>query len=182
MKPVEIKHNFIELRAEGRSYDYIAKELHISKSTCKSWEEELSEEIASRRKAELETLYKCYGMTKEARIKRLGDTLDRIEDALAKADLTEIAPDKLLELKLKYREALLKEHIGTEEAYKLSDNMDLKDIVIAMADLLQRVRAGEVNTEQANRESIVLTNLLKAYEVADIKAKVDRMEAILESR
>jgi len=40
LKPQEQKAEFIRLRAEGRSYSYIADTLHISKSTCTAWERE----------------------------------------------------------------------------------------------------------------------------------------------
>jgi DNA-directed RNA polymerase specialized sigma24 family protein len=41
MKPQEQKAEFIRLRAEGKSYSFIAGSLKISKSTCTSWEREL---------------------------------------------------------------------------------------------------------------------------------------------
>ena len=48
-------------------------------------------------------------MTKEARIKKLGDTLEGINTALDGADLSTIPPEKLLDFKLKYTEALKEE-------------------------------------------------------------------------
>ena len=182
MKPIELKQEYIKLRAEGKSYSFIADKLHISKSTCTKWEVQLAEEIAQLKKEELNTLYDSYHMKKEARIRQLGDTLGRVEDALAKADLTEVAPEKLLDFKLKYTEALQKEYVGTEPAFKLGDTIDAKDIVTALGDLLNRVRAGEVTTEQANRESLILSNLLKAYETVEVKAKLDEIETIIGSR
>ena len=182
MKPQELKQEYIKLRAEGKSYSFIAEQLHISKSTCTKWEVQLAEEIAQLKKEELNTLYDSYHMKKEARIRQLGDTLGRVEDALAKVDLTEVAPEKLLDFKLKYTEALQKEYVGTNPAFKLKDSIDPKDIVTALADLLDRVRAGEVTTEQANRESLILSNLLKAYETVEVKAKLDEIETIIGSR
>ena len=182
MKPIELKQEYIKLRAEGKSYSFIADKLHISKSTCTKWEVQLAEEIAQLKKEELNTLYDSYHMKKEARIRQLGDTLGRVEDALAKVDLTEVAPEKLLDFKLKYTEALQKEYVGTDPAFKLKDSIDPKDIVTALADLLDRVRAGEVTTEQANRESLILSNLLKAYETVEVKAKLDEIETIIGSR
>ena len=182
MKPIELKQEYIKLRAEGKSYSFIADKLHISKSTCTKWEVQLAEEIAQLKKEELNTLYDSYHMKKEARIRQLGDTLGRVEDALAKVDLTEVAPEKLLDFKLKYTEALQKEYVGTNPAFKLKDSIDPKDIVTALADLLDRVRAGEVTTEQANRESLILSNLLKAYETVEVKAKLDALEALIGGR
>jgi len=88
LKPQEQKAEFIRLRAEGRSYSYIADTLHISKSTCTAWERELKNAIAELKQEQLNELYSSYYMTKEARIKKLGDTLDSINTALEGADLS----------------------------------------------------------------------------------------------
>lgn len=182
MKPQEIKQEYIKLRAEGKSYSFIAEQLHISKSTCTKWEKALETDIAQLKREELNTLYESYHMKKENRIKKLGDTLERVEDALASIDLKEVAPEKLLDFKLKYTKALQKEYVGTEQAYKLGDSLEPTDIVKALSNLLNRVRVGEVTTEQANRESLILANLLKAYETVEVKAKLDEIETILGGR
>lgn len=179
MKPQELKQEYIMLRAEGRSYSYIAQELHISKSTCTKWEQALGADIAQLKKEQLNTLYEEYSMKKEGRIRQLGDTLARIEEAIQAADLSEVPAEKLLDLKLKYREALQKEYITTQPAFKLKDSINPRDIVTALGDLLDRVRAGEISNEQANRESLILSNLLRAYEQVEIKAKLEELEAII---
>lgn len=181
MKPQELKASFIEMRAEGNSYDTIAKALHISKSTCTAWERELKDKIEILKQEELNSLYDSYHMTKEARIKRIGDTLERIDTALEQADLEEIAPEKLLDFKLKYTEALKAEYIGASKV-KLGKEVTPKSILLALGELLDRVRTGEVSTEQANRESLILSNLLKAYDTVQIQAKLDELQAITESR
>ena len=182
MKPQEMKTEFIRLRAEGRSYSYIADTLHISKSTCSSWEAELKDAIAELRQEQLTELYNSYAMTKEARIKKLGDTLDSINTALDGADLSEIPPEKLLDFKLKYTEALKGEYTGSGKPYQFSEKVEAKDIVVALGDLLNRVRSGEVTAEQASRESTVIANLLKAYDIVEVKAKLDALEAIIGGR
>lgn len=179
MKPSEIKQEFIRLRAEGKSFSHIANQLHISKSTCSKWEKTLEADISQLKREELNSLYEAYGMKKKARIKRLGDTLNKVEEALESVNLNEIPPEKLLDFKLKYLEALQKEYTGTDPAFKVGDSLDPKDIVKALEDLLNRVRAGEVTQEQANRESLVLSNLLKAYDTVEVKAKLDELETIV---
>ena len=82
---------------------------------------------------------------------------------------------------MKYTEALKGEYIGTKPALEL-DNIDAKDIVAALGDLLNRVRAGEVTTEQAQKESLILSQLLKAYDTVEVKAKLDELEAIIGGR
>lgn len=182
LKPQETKTEFIRLRAEGRSYSYIADALHISKSTCSEWERELRDAIVELKQEQLNELYNSYAMTKEARIKKLGDTLDSINTALDGVDLSEIPPEKLLDFKLKYTEALKGEYTGSGKPYQFSESVEPKDIVTALGDLLNRVRAGDITTEQASRESAVLANLLKAYDIVEVKAKLDALEAIIGGR
>ena len=183
MKPQEQKAEFIRLRAEGRSYSYIADTLHISKSTCTAWERELKNAIAELKQEQLNELYSSYYMTKEARIKKLGNTLERINTALDGADLSKIPPEKLLEYKLKYTEALKREYTGSGTPYQFTaDKIEPKDIVTALADLLNRVRTGEVTPEQANMESTIIANLLKAYDTVEVKEKLNALESIIESR
>lgn len=183
LKPQEQKTEFIRLRAEGRSYSYIADTLHISKSTCSSWERELQDAIAELKQEQLNELYNSYAMTKEARVKKLGETLNGINEALEAVDLKEIPAEKLLDFKLKYTEALKGEYTGSGKAYQLNKgNIEAKDIVQAYGDLLARVQAGEISTEQASRESAVLANLLKAYDLVEVKAKLDALEAIVGGR
>jgi len=183
LKPQEQKAEFIRLRAEGRSYSYIADTLHISKSTCTAWERELKNAIAELKQEQLNELYSSYAMTKEARIKKLGDTLERINTALDGADLSKIPPEKLLEYKLKYTEALKREYTGSGTPYQFTaDKIEPKDIVTALADLLNRVRTGEVTPEQANMESTIIANLLKAYDTVEVKEKLNALESIIGSR
>ena len=91
-------------------------------------------------------------------------------------------PVRLLDFKLKYTEALKNEYSGIQPALKLGDHIEAKDIVAALADLLNRIRSGEVSAEQASKESSVITNLLKAYETVEIKTKLEELEAIVGGR
>ena len=116
MKPTAVKNEFVQRRAQGESYDSIAKALGISKSTCSAWEAELGAQIALRKQQELNDLYNQYGLVKAARIRRLGDTLSRLDEAIAAADLTTIPPEKLLRLKLEYTRELREEYTGAAEA------------------------------------------------------------------
>ena len=182
MKSHEMKTEFIRMRAEGKSYAIIASELNISKSTCTAWEQELSDQIAELKQEQLNELYDSYYMTKEARIRRLGDTLNSINDALAFVDLSTLPPEKLLDFKLKYTEALKGEYTGTGTAFQFSDTIKPQEIVNALGDILNRLRAGGVTPEQASRESLVIGNLLKAYDTVELKTKLDALEAIIGGR
>lgn len=179
MKPVETQQEFIRLRAEGRSYDYIAKQLHISKSTCKKWADNLEGSVTALKQEQLQDLFTNYQITKEARIQRLGTTLYEVEKALQSKNLVELPAEKLLEFKLKYTEALKGEYTGKPSNFAFSDKLEPIEIVKALTDLLERVRAGEVTQEQANRESLILSNLLKAYDIVKVKDKLDELEALI---
>ncbi|MCZ2416308.1 MAG: hypothetical protein LC132_01980 [Burkholderiales bacterium] len=182
MKPNDQKNEFIRLRAEGKSYTAIGKELSISKATCTAWERELTAEIAEKKKEQLEEMYQAYYMTREARITKLGQTLESIEDALSDADLSQVSPEKLLDYKLKYMEALKQEFIDTTPAIPLDDTFNPRDIIVVLADLLKRIRNREINLDQASRETMVITNILKAYETVELKAKLEALEDLVGGR
>lgn len=182
MKPNDQKNEFIRLRAEGKSYTAISKELNISKATCTAWEKELKAEIAEKKKEQLEEMYEAYYMTREARITKLGQTLESIEDALSEVDFTQVSPEKLLDYKLKYMEALKQEFIDTTPAIPLDDTFNPRDIIVVLADLLKRIRNREINLDQASRETMVITNILKAYETVELKAKLEALEDLVGGR
>lgn len=122
MKDNDTKRAFIIARAEGRSFSAITKELGISKSTCSSWEHSLQDQIEELKKTQLEELYSSYSMTKEARIKSLGEIIKRIDEARDITDkpLETLPEDKILELRLKYSRELQNEYI--EPTGSASDN------------------------------------------------------------
>ena len=177
--PSEQRLKFIELRAEGLSYDKIAKKLHISKSTCSSWEKEFQSEITKLKHEQLRELYDNYYMTKEARIKKLGSILNRIDDALDEVDLSEVPADKLLDYKLKYTEALKGEYIWTAPTANFDGDITPKEVLNALGDLMNRVRAGEVTPDQANRESSVLINMLKALDIVEMDEQISALAVVI---
>ena len=182
LRPQEDKVAFIRMRAEGKSYSTISRELHISKSTCSEWEQELKGKIEELKQEQLKELYDAYHMTKEARIRKLGETLESINTALQAADLSTCPPEKLMDFKLKYTEALKAEYTGGGEPYRLGDGIKPQDILTALGDLLNRIRTGEVTEEQAARESSVIASLLKAYDTMEVKAKIEALEAAIRGR
>lgn len=117
MKEQEKRDNFIILRANGYSYNEIAKQLSISKSTCSAWQKELCDNILDLKREQLTELYKKYGMRREARIEQLGGIMEKIDTALEDKPLQDLPADKLLDYKIKYMNLLKIETIGiTPEA------------------------------------------------------------------
>lgn len=160
MKTADKKMEFIRLRAEGKSYRTIEAEAGISRSTCSEWEKELRGEVARLRQERMEEVYTSYGMAKEARIRRLGETLGRIDSALAEADLTTIAPEKLLDLMLKYASALREEYAPA--AYTLTEGTG-EETLEAVIDLQNRVATGETTPDQAKTELTLIGKVAGEY-------------------
>lgn len=173
MKPENIRHQFIKLRAEGFSYAKISKKLNISKATCSSWEQKYQNGISALKAEQLKVLYQEYGMQKQQRIKALGTTLSKIDAAISKADFSKVDPIKLLELKLKYQEALKDEYVPDKEA---PDQATPQSILDALNDLTQRSRKGEVSSKKATTELKALTASLSAYDKTVIEQKLDNIK------
>ena len=110
---LEIRAQFVELRAKGWSYLKIAKKLKVSKNTLANWGAEMEGEIASLKAMELEALHEKYYMTKEARIELLGEQLKAVKEELSKRGLGDVSTDKLMEMQLKLHQALQEEYTET---------------------------------------------------------------------
>lgn len=164
MKTADKKREFIRLRAEGKSYRAIEQEIGVSRSTCGEWEKALRAKVDGLRRDNLEELYTSYGMAREARIRRIGDTLRRIDEALAEVDLSQIAPEKLLELKLKYNAALRDEYSAaapTEPTGASGDTLE------AIQELYRRTASGDTTIAQATTELNILEHMVTGYNRAN---------------
>ena len=110
---LELKSQFVELRAKGWSYVKISRRLKVSKNTLTSWGAELEGEIASLKAMEMEALHEKYFMNKESRIRLLGEQLKEIKAELKRRGLDDVSTDKLLEMELKLYQALQAEYVET---------------------------------------------------------------------
>ncbi|MFD4707921.1 hypothetical protein ACFWM3_24170 [Gottfriedia sp. NPDC058432] len=111
MKSNEIRQQFIEMRARGISFDRIAKELKIAKSTLFDWSKEHLTEIENSKAIELEALQEQFNLTKTARIELLGRHVERIKAELEKRDFSAVPTDKLLDVLSKTLNQLKHEEI-----------------------------------------------------------------------
>jgi len=167
MKSLATQQEFIRRRANRESYATIAEALGISKSTCSEWDSKFSAQIALERQDELNALYTSYGLVKAARIERLGQTMQQIDAALADVDFSAIAPEKLLELKLKYAAAMKDEYTGATEALPLPAQRGTDESTYyALADLFDRLRNGEITTAQAKTEMQAIQAMNTAHDRA----------------
>ena len=122
MELTATKEKFIEMRAQGYSFDRIAKELGKAKQTLIDWSKELQEEIANLKALELEALYEKYYLLKQTRLQTFGEMLTKIKKEIDKRDLSDVPTDKLLDLLLKYNSQVEEELV--EPVFKSSTEMD----------------------------------------------------------
>lgn len=155
MKDNKTKLEFIKARAEGKSYRTISKELGISISTCSDWENSLADQIAEAKKEELEELYSSYNMTKQARIKELGEIIRRIDEArdnIADKPLETLPEDRLIELRLKVMKELQAEY---REPVASSDNT-LDGILEEYNRVYEESRSGKLTAPEAKAQLSIL--------------------------
>ena len=147
MESTIVKQRFIQLRAEGLSFDKIAKDLGKAKQTLIDWSKELEEEISNRKAIELENLYQIHYLTKEARIKNYGTLLSKITAEINTRDLKDINTSKLLELYLQYTEKAKDEVIepifkSSKELTEDKLNRLLLEDLIAPPDTTVKLKVG----------------------------------------
>ena len=109
MKDNKTRRAYIQARAEGKSYDLIAKELKISKGTCTAWDKEYKAEIKELQAKEKQELTEAFTMQREARIKSLQDTLDKVNAEIEKRSFDDLSLRDLLNIKLQYSRSLKEE-------------------------------------------------------------------------
>jgi len=146
MEITKRKHTFIELRAQGYSFDKIAKKLKISKVALLEWAKEFEDEIINLKALELEALYEKYYLLKENRINKFGILLNRIWEELETRDLKDIPTDKLLDMFNKFY-AVVKEEISelkfktASEITEEKNNRELLDELTAPETDYRKLKA-----------------------------------------
>lgn len=178
----EQKHRFVVMRAKGYSYARIGRELGVSKGTVTAWNAELEAEVARARAMELEALQEEFFLLKEGRIRLIGEQLKAIQAEIGRRDLSTVNIDKLLDLQLRYFEQLKGEYVETGQRTKTGPKLNSGDIAGQLQGVLTRYRAGEIDESQAKLEQAVLQSMLKAIEQTDLAAKLERLEAAVQSR
>lgn len=132
MKDTDKQKKFIELRGKNWSFNKIAKEIKVSKSTLIKWDKEFTYEIANIHQMELEALYEEFKMTKEQRLEYLGKLQKKLIKELEKRDLTDVKTDKLLDMLLKTNDKLenlntiFTTRVKTEEEIEIQKSKDAR--------------------------------------------------------
>jgi transcriptional regulator with XRE-family HTH domain len=109
MKSLDIKEQFVELRAEGKSYDVIAEALGVSKQTLISWSKDLAEEINNLKAVTIDAIQEKYLANKQARVEMFGIMLRKVREELEKRDLSDIPTSQLTEILFKFSNNLRQE-------------------------------------------------------------------------
>jgi len=96
MKDQETVAQFIQLRAQGLSYDKISAQLKVSKPTLIDWSRKHQFDIQNLRAIETEALAeKCFA-SRQARWEQISRDLHRVEAELLKRDLADVPTGQLL--------------------------------------------------------------------------------------
>jgi len=212
MKDVEIKHQFIELRAQGKSLRTASDELKIGLQTAVRWERELKEQIANLKAIEIDTLLERHQLTVQAQIERYGFELARVTEELKKRDLSDLQTPKLYDIMVKLH-ARVEEALPTLTVRDDDEIAELKvlselvasrqrkaskaktrigeqgngdstvraeDLVTQQLITLQRLRTGEIDGRTAANEIATVSAIYKGIEIADLQARLERIETTLE--
>ena len=116
MKTNSDKEKFIELRANGNSYDKISQELAISKPTLIKWGREYHREIANRLFLDNEALLSEYGLRKKARIESLAVVLHNAIEELKSRPLEDLSTKDLLSV-IQQLDAKMRQEVAPLQYY-----------------------------------------------------------------
>ncbi|MHB1864776.1 MAG: hypothetical protein ACYCPS_01250 [Candidatus Saccharimonadales bacterium] len=92
------REKFIELRAENVSFDKIAKQLKVSKSTLNLWAKIYELDIQNLRAITHEALNQHYKASQEHRLQMWSEQLDSVREELKKRGFGDMPTPKLLQL------------------------------------------------------------------------------------
>lgn len=97
-----------------------------------------------------------------AHIKKLGATLESIDDALALKDLKEVPADKLLKLKLLYEDKLQSLYIEPTDGQESFTEYNEEELLKAVAALYEKLKTGAITTQQGKAELATIEGVRKA--------------------
>ena len=139
MKDTKTVEEFIILRAQGWSFDRIAKKLKTAKQTLINWSGTYSVEISHLKALELEALQEEYFLTKEGKIKLLGEAVKKLKTELDKRDLSDVPTAKLYELLDRYHELARTEAVDPDfrDERELKADKSRAGLVTALLDSIK---------------------------------------------
>lgn len=109
MKNIDDKQRFIELRANGKSFDAISKEINVSKPILIGWQKEFDLEISTLLFTNLQDLISQIADSKQERIKALFERLKKLNQEIDNRDLSTLSVKELAILQEKTERQIGKE-------------------------------------------------------------------------
>lgn len=128
------QNRFLTLRADGVTFDAIAKELQTSKPTLIQWSKLFENEIKDLQFESFLKIKEAYSWSVKAKYETLLKQLSKIDDAILKADLTSSNIKDLFTIKnslLAQLESIEKKisvdaHVNKTDEYGIKENLRLK--------------------------------------------------------
>ena len=160
MESYDKKLMFIALRADNISLAKIANDLGISKRTCSVWNKELNQQVLEERTKRQNECKELYSIQREARIKRLTETLIRIDQELMKKDFSEISAENLLKLKLRYETELAKNNSNGSEVSISGGSVDT--IKQAISEIHEMIGKGYISAGEAKLQLETIRTMMQA--------------------
>ena len=141
---IEKQQKFIELRAEGLSFDEIAKKVNISKPTLIKWSKELKDKIEEVTQIIEEQFLAEQRIKNIARAQKISEELDRAYEALRKTDYDNMKKKDLINIiKILEEKLNLKMH-GNKEPEEDQYDIQIRRSIIGMAKKLPDVPDGSI--------------------------------------
>ena len=108
------RQKFIQLRAEGLSFDKISRKMRISKQTLLRWSRKYESEIAELKAGRLEELREQYCLSVETKVKMWGKIVNEIMPELAGRRFSNVTSEKLLDMLIKAQGKLEQAYVDPE--------------------------------------------------------------------
>jgi transcriptional regulator with XRE-family HTH domain len=135
-----LKDQFIQLRAEGYSFEKISKKLKKAKGTLIEWERDFEEEISNCKALHLEQLYEKYFLLKQSRLELFGEMLLKLKKELDTRTFASVPTEKLLDLVAKYHGLLKEEYTEPQfstqqqQQEQKQEKQDLDNLLTLLTD------------------------------------------------
>jgi len=109
------RERFIELRAQGWSYNRIAKSISVSKPTLLKWNVELRGQIAEMRSIRLDELRDKFQLLADSRLENYGREIQKIHRELKRRNYADVPTERLPDILIKLYTSLRKEDLFAKE-------------------------------------------------------------------
>ena len=166
---------FILLRSDGLSFDKIAKELKVSKVTLIQWSKLFEDNIKELQFLAMVEIKKQYSNTVAKRYETLLQQLDKIDNAILDADLSEESLKDLIQLQQHtYSQITMIENKVSVSAYVTTENELGYNVSWKVFDSL------EFGLPQSRKRIFIVGTKNKTIDLNGNEPKFNRLESILE--